>query len=106
MTTKKKGGAKVSALERLHETVAEVMILQLEASRKIYEEEGIDILATGAMSNIINFLKHNNISASPDDDTLSRLNSEFTNNQEFIAARAARAESITKSAGDDDILFT
>lgn len=106
MTTKKKGGAKVSALERLHEAVAEYMIERLESSQATEDDEFAIPLASGEVANIINFLKHNNISASPDDDTLSRLNSEFTNNQEFIAARAARAESITKSAGDDDILFT
>jgi hypothetical protein len=105
MTTKKKGGAKVSALERLHEAVAEYMIDRLESSQRVDEDDEDDFaipLASGEVANIINFLKHNNITASPDDDKLAKLNSAFKDNDEFKKLRDERAAAIVNKAGDDD----
>lgn len=102
MTTKKKGGAKVSSLERLHEKVADYMIVQLEDAMTARSEDGLDLLATGAMANILNFLKQNNISTSDDDDKLAKLNSEFAKHDEFQKLRDERAAAIVNKAGDDD----
>lgn len=100
----KKGGARVSKLELLHEKVAEFMIDQIEAAMDDDpdDESGIGaFMGTGDMANILKFLKDNNVTAAPDEDHMAKLNSAFKDNKEFLDARALKADSIIKGAKDE-----
>lgn len=105
-----KKSASVSALEELHEAVAVYLKSRLEASTASteieYDEDGNEVedfvlpLATGEVANIITFLKHNNISAAPDDEKLEDLANEFKGDLE--AQRIAKANNLL-SCSDEEL---
>lgn len=96
-----KKSASVSELESLHGAVAKYFRQRLEESTADMEDED-DFrvpLATGEVANIVSFLKHNNIVAAPDDDTLSALGDEFANDLE--AQRIAKAEGMISMTDEE-----
>lgn len=104
-----KKSASVTALEELHGAVAVYLKSRIEASTASteieYDEDGNEIedfvlpLATGEVANIITFLKHNNISATPDDEKIEGLAREFEGDLE--AQRIAKANNLLTLSDED-----
>lgn len=104
-----KKSASITALEELHAATARYLSGRLSestASQEIeYDEDGNEVdnfvlpLATGEVANIIAFLKHNNISAAPDDETISDLEDEFAADLE--AQRIAKAANLLQASDED-----
>ena len=104
-----KRSATVSALEELHAATARYLQGRLEDSTAVsepqFDEDGNEIddfvlpLATGEVANIIAFLKHNNISAAPDEETISGLAEEFKGDIE--AQRIAKANNLLHASDEE-----
>lgn len=104
-----KRSASTSALEELHAAMAGYLKGRLQestASQEVeYDEDGNEIedfvlpLATGEVANIITFLKHNDISAAPDDEKLEDLANEFKGDLE--AQRIAKANNLLSQSDEE-----
>lgn len=96
-----KKSASVSALEELHKDIALYLSSRLKDSTSNPDDED-DFrmpLATGEVTNIIAFLKMNNISAAPDTEEISELNDEFAADLE--AQRIAIAANLLVASEED-----
>lgn len=96
-----KKSASISALEELHAATAQYLKSRLEDSTSSTDDED-DFrlpLATGEVANIIAFLKHNNISAAPDDEKLEDLAREFEGDLE--AQRIAKANNLLSQSDEE-----
>lgn len=103
--TKKKRAASVGELGDLHKMVAVYLTHRIKESMPDAEEE-LEYneetgeyekpfkmpLSSAELGNAITFLKHNDISAEPDDESLAGLKDEFTD--DFELRRKAKAEKI------------
>lgn len=104
-----KKSASISALEELHAATARYLQGRLEDSTAKaevqYDKDGNEIeefvlpLATGEVANIIAFLKHNNISAAPDDEVISGLAEEFK--EDLNAQRIAKANNLLDATDEE-----
>ena len=90
--------AKKSALEELHEMLAEVMLEDLRQAKK----DGIPLPAAN-LNAIRQFLKDNDVTASIEAEDMQQLKQEF--NDELAAKRAARQLELEKTLSDDDMQF-
>lgn len=90
--------AKKSALEELHEMLAEVMLEDLRQAKK----DGIPLPAAN-LNAIRQFLKDNDVTASIEAEDMQQLKQEFKD--ELAAKRAARQIELEKTLSDDDMQF-
>lgn len=90
--------AKKSALEELHEMLAEVMLEDLRQAKK----DGIPLPAAN-LNAIRQFLKDNDVTASIEAEDMQQLKQEFKD--ELAAKRAARQLELEKALSDDDMQF-
>lgn len=90
--------AKKSALEELHEMLAEVMLEDLRQAKK----DGIPLPAAN-LNAIRQFLKDNDVTASIEAEDMQQLKQEFKD--ELAAKRAARQLELEKTLSDDDMQF-
>lgn len=74
--------AKESRLSKLHEMIAELFIDDINMCR----EEGIPMAASDKAV-IVKFLKDNDITAVKDEDDMAKLEQEFSNLTDELAAR-------------------
>lgn len=101
-----KKSASVTALEELHAAMAVYFKSRLEDSTTASDDED-DFklpLATGEVANIIAFLKHNNISAAPDNEELTELSDEFAS--DFEAQRIAKAAKLLEATEEDSEIYS
>lgn len=90
--------AKKSALEELHEMLAEVMLEDLRQAKK----DGIPLPAAN-LNAIRQFLKDNDVTASIEAEDMQQLKQEFKD--ELAAKRAARQLELENTLSDDDMQF-
>lgn len=90
--------AKKSALEELHEMLAEVMLEDLRQAKK----DGIPLPAAN-LNAIRQFLKDNDVTASIEAEDMQQLKQEFK--AELAAKREARQLELEKTLSDDDMQF-
>ena len=90
--------AKKSALEELHEMLAEAMLEDLRQAKK----DGIPLPAAN-LNAIRQFLKDNDVTASIEAEDMQQLKQEFRD--ELAAKRAARQLELEKTLSDDDMQF-
>lgn len=90
--------AKKSALEELHEMLAEVMLEDLRQAKK----DGIPLPAAN-LNAIRQFLKDNDVTASIEAEDMQQLKQEFRD--ELAAKREARQLELEKTLSDDDMQF-
>jgi len=90
--------AKKSALEELHEMLAEVMLEDLRQAKK----DGIPLPAAN-LNAIRQFLKDNDVTASIEAEDMQQLKQEFKD--ELAAKREARQLELEKTLSDDDMQF-
>ena len=90
--------AKKSALEELHEMLAEVMLEDLRQAKR----DGIPLPAAN-LNAIRQFLKDNDVTASIEAEDMQQLKQEFKD--ELAAKRAARQLELEKTLSDDDMQF-
>lgn len=90
--------AKKSALEELHEMLAEVMLEDLRQAKK----DGIPLPAAN-LNAIRQFLKDNDVTASIEAEDMQQLKQEFKD--ELAAKRATRQLELEKTLSDDDMQF-
>lgn len=90
--------AKKSALEELHEMLAEVMLEDLRQAKK----DGIPLPAAN-LNAIRQFLKDNDVTASIEAEDMQQLKQEFKD--ELAAKRKARQLELEKTLSDDDMQF-
>ena len=90
--------ASKSALEELHEMLAEVLIADLKQSKI----DGIPLPAAN-LNAIRQFLKDNNVTASIEAEDMKELRDEFED--ELAAKRKARQLELEKTLSDDDMQF-
>lgn len=90
--------ASKSALEELHEMLAEVLIEDLRQSKK----EGIPLPAAN-LNAIRQFLKDNNVTASIEAEDMKELRNEFED--ELAAKRKAKQEQLQATLSEDDMTF-
>ena len=90
--------AKKSALEELHEMLAEVMLEDLRQAKK----DGIPLPAAN-LNAIRQFLKDNDVTASIEAEDMQQLKQEFKD--ELAAKREARQLELEKALSDDDMQF-
>jgi len=88
--------ASKSALQALHEMLAEVFLEDLRESRA----SGIPLPASN-LNAIRQFLKDNDITASVEAEDMATLRDEFKD--ELAAKRAARQQAMESALQDDDI---
>lgn len=111
MSTKKKRAASTGELNDLHKMIAIYFKERIKGampsddSKQVlnedgeYEDEFVIPLSSAEIGNMVTFLKHNNISAEPDDETLSDLKGEFSDDYEL--RRAQKAEAIAAISVED-----
>lgn len=90
--------AKKSALEELHEMLAEVMLEDLRQAKK----DGIPLPAAN-LNAIRQFLKDNDVTASIEAEDMQQLKQEFRD--ELAAKREARQLELEKTLSDNDMQF-
>ena len=90
--------AKKSALEELHEMLAEVMLEDLRQAKK----DGIPLPAAN-LNAIRQFLKDNDVTASIEAEDMQQLKQEFKD--ELAAKREARQLELEKTLSDNDMQF-
>ena len=90
--------AKKSALEELHEMLAEVMLEDLRQAKK----DGIPLPAAN-LNAIRQFLKDNDVTASIEAEDMQQLKQEFKD--ELAAKREARKLELEKTLSDNDMQF-
>lgn len=100
-----KKSASVAALEELHYSLAVYFRERLaDTAVDPDDEDAFKLpLATGEVTNMIAFLKHNNISAAPDNAEISALSTEFA--EDLEAQRIAKAEKLLEAADADSELY-
>ena len=90
--------AKKSALEELHEMLAEVMLEDLRQAK----QDGIPLPAAN-LNAIRQFLKDNDVTASIEAEDMQQLKQEFKD--ELAAKREARQLELEKTLSDNDMQF-
>lgn len=93
--------ASVTSLEHLHAATAEYLSQRLQDSTRATDDpdEFVLPLATGEVANILAFLKHNNITAAPDDVAIKGLADEFKS--DLAAQRTAKAHKLYEATDEE-----